>query len=130
MSASGINPHDFQGVQWLSKKEYNIAISEFNEAIRNNQRDVCAYCSRGRARYLQDGYENWEWALDDYSVAIFLDPRCVKAYVGRGDAFAAEGRCDLSIEAYNEAIRLDPSQAAALREKCHKARDRRPLASD
>ena len=43
----------------------------------------------------------------------FLNPRSVEAYTGRGNAYVQQGRYELAIKLYGEAIRLDPTCADA-----------------
>jgi len=54
-----------------------------------------------------------ERAIADYSEAIKLDPKYVRAYGNRGILYARKGELDRAIADYSEAIRLDPKYVNA-----------------
>jgi tetratricopeptide (TPR) repeat protein len=65
------------GKQWLSNKEYDKAIQDFDESIRLNPRDEIAYVFRGRAWSAKNEYLK---AIKDFEHAIRLDPRSAYGY--------------------------------------------------
>ncbi len=67
-----------------------------------------AYNNRGQA-YKERG--QLELALQDYSVAIDLDPSSFVTYVNRGMTFGAMGQFGPAIEDYSSAIALKPFKA-------------------
>ena len=71
-------------------REYQLAIENFDEAIRLDPEYAESYVGRGDA-YL---------ALDQYQKAIFFN---------RGLAYRRLGQLQRAIEDYGEAIRLDPT---------------------
>jgi protein O-mannosyl-transferase len=63
------------------KKDYNGALSDFNEAITNHYRFADVYNSRGKCYYEMDSIEA---ALSDYSMALKTDSSLALAYYNRG----------------------------------------------
>jgi tetratricopeptide (TPR) repeat protein len=61
-----------RGLFWLGKKDYDKAITEFNEVVRLTPKDVRAYTIRARAWKLKGEYAR---ASADFDVAIRLDPK-------------------------------------------------------
>jgi tetratricopeptide (TPR) repeat protein len=57
--------------------------------------------------------KDWDGAIAAYTKAIGLDPRCAKAFCGRGRALGNKGNLDASMADVNEAIRLDPNNPRA-----------------
>jgi len=60
-----------RGVLYLSRKQYDLALSDFEEAIRCDPRLASAYTNRGFVRYQLGQYAV---AITDYEQAIQLDP--------------------------------------------------------
>jgi tetratricopeptide (TPR) repeat protein len=99
-----------RGNIWLEKGEYDIAIGDYNEAIRLDPSSESAYCARG---YAWGNKKDYEHAIADYNEAIRLDPKDAWAYNNRGSAWGNKKDYDHAIADYNEAIRLDPKDAWA-----------------
>jgi tetratricopeptide (TPR) repeat protein len=92
------------------RKQPDRAISDYDEAIRLNPKDVSAYVNRGDA-YRHNG--DYDRAISDYDQAISLAPERAIAYFSRGFAYARKGDYDRAIADYDQAIRLDPKNAGA-----------------
>ena len=87
------------------------ALSEFNEAIGLDPKNVPAYMGRGTARFV---LQDIAGAATDYSTVISLDPTNEPAFL-----FRAECRYNLkdftsAMSDLNEAVELDPHDAKAL----------------
>ncbi len=86
-----------------AKKEYDKAMSAYNEAIRLDSNYAPAYAARaetwGRKRYR-------DREVADISTAIKLDPNNAAYRVARGDSWSAQGRHDYAMADYDEAIRM------------------------
>ena len=94
---------------WLELKEFDIAIADFNEAIRLDHGSAAvAYQGRGRAWRDKKDYDK---AIADCNEAIRLDPGHARAYYTRGVVWSDKKDYDQAIADYNEAIRLDPGYA-------------------
>ena len=57
--------------------------------------------------------ENADKAIDNYSKAIKINPKFVKAYNNRGIAYVWKKKYDLAIADFNKAIELDPKNGKA-----------------
>ena len=100
----------YRGLVSMGRKDYDKAISDFDEAIRLDPNYTLAYCNRGNT-YSDHGY--FDKAISDYNEAIRLDPNYTLAYYDRGNAYYRHGNLDKAISDYSEAIRLDPKYAPA-----------------
>ncbi len=69
--------------QW-EKHELDIALADYNEAIRLDPNEASVYNSRGVAWRAKQEYDK---AIADYSEAIRLDPTYALAYCNRGFAW-------------------------------------------
>jgi tetratricopeptide (TPR) repeat protein len=99
-----------RGNTHYEKKEYDLAIKEFTEAIRLDPNFVLAYCTRGNSYFRKEEYD---LTIKDLTEAIRLDPTNTSAYTTRGIAYAFKNENDLGIRDFSEAIRLDPTNASA-----------------
>eukprot|EP00898_Chlorokybus_atmophyticus_P006556 jgi/Chlat1/6901/Chrsp52S06631 len=84
----------------LEKGAYHAAIEAYTEAVRLN-----AYHERGLA-YNEKG--DRERALEDYSLAIELDPEYSAAFVSRAALYNRQGNYELAIKDCDAAIKLNP----------------------
>jgi tetratricopeptide (TPR) repeat protein len=57
--------------------------------------------------------ENADQAIDNYSKAIKINPKFVKAYNNRGIAYVLKKNYDLALADFNKAIKLDPKNGKA-----------------
>jgi tetratricopeptide (TPR) repeat protein len=57
--------------------------------------------------------ENADSAITNYSKAIEIDPKLVKAYNNRGIAYIWKKQYDLAVADFNKAIELDPNNGKA-----------------
>jgi tetratricopeptide (TPR) repeat protein len=92
------------------KKELDMALGDYNEAIRINPNAAYVVNNRGSVWAAKKEYDK---AIADYNEAIRLDPKFAGAYAGRGNAWAAKQEYGKAIPDYNKAIRLDPKYVYA-----------------
>ena len=110
------NPGDTHGyimraMIWREeKKELEIALGDYNEAIRLDPTQAYVYGNRGLAWSAKKDYDK---AIADYNEAIRIDPKDALAYGNRGRAWRAKKDYDKAIADYNEAIRIDPKLATS-----------------
>ncbi len=93
-----------RGNEYFEKGDYDIAMSDFNEAIRLNPKFAEAYSGRSRV-YI--GKREYDKAISDCNQAIKLNPKIAMAYYSRGLAYGGKVDSDKAINDYTEAIRLD-----------------------
>jgi tetratricopeptide (TPR) repeat protein len=109
------NPADAHGyvmraIVWKNvRKKLDIALADYNEAIRVEPTRSFVYNNRGLAWSDKKDYDK---AISDYNEAIRLDPRVAATFYNRGLAWSDTKDYDKAISDYNEAIRLDPRVAA------------------
>ncbi len=94
----------------LRQAEGQIAIEDYDEAIRLNPKDAVAYFNRGNDFYSLNKKKR---AIEDYDQAIHFDPQFADAYHNRGTTYCDLGQYNRAIEDYGETIRLNPNDAEA-----------------
>jgi tetratricopeptide (TPR) repeat protein len=70
--------YNARGVVYYSRKDYDRAIADSDQAIQLDPKFGHAYSDRGRAYCDKEDYDR---AIADYDQAIQLDPKCARAYV-------------------------------------------------
>jgi tetratricopeptide (TPR) repeat protein len=94
-----------RGMWWKEKGEYDIAIGDYNEAIRLDPTFAWPYLHRGVVWAIKKEYDR---AISDFGDAIRIDPKNAQGYMDRGNIWHAKGDYDKAIADYDQAIRLDP----------------------
>ncbi len=56
-------------------------------------------------------------AIEDFTRAIEMDPRCIKAHLIRGQAYSENGEYEKAINDYDKVLELDPGHNVALTER-------------
>jgi tetratricopeptide (TPR) repeat protein len=80
---------------------------------------VDCYAAKGKAEeFFEQGKkdslaENADSAISNYSKAIEINPKLVKAYNNRGIAYIWKKQYDLAVADFNKAIELDPKNGKA-----------------
>ena len=90
------------------KELFNLAIQDYDSAIKLNPNDVGSYINRGNF-YCKHGEQ--DLAINDYNKVLELDPNNVDAYIGRGNAYTNTGH--LAQKDLNKAIELNPNDFRA-----------------
>jgi tetratricopeptide (TPR) repeat protein len=110
-----------RGNGYFAKQQYDLALRDYDQAIRLNPTDAISYWNRGKVFNVKGRYDR---ALQEYDQAIKLNPGFSQAFFSRAvtyqskatwdfDAYLNEGQYeDRAIEDYSEAIRLDPKSYA------------------
>jgi tetratricopeptide (TPR) repeat protein len=84
-------------------QKYELALSDYNNAIDINPNDATAYLGRG---VLYSDLRKYDLALSDFSKAIEINPNLAQAYLGRSILYAILGQ--------PEKVKIDLQQAAIL----------------
>jgi tetratricopeptide (TPR) repeat protein len=99
-----------RAVEYLNRKDYDRAVTDYNESIRLDPKVADAYAGRGRAWRLKEDYDR---ALTDLDAAIRLNPKDANAHDDRGMVWHLKNEFDRAIVDFSEALRLDPKNARA-----------------
>jgi tetratricopeptide (TPR) repeat protein len=103
--------YDKRGIEYFKRAEYDLALRDYEEALRLNPALASAHNNRGLV------YENrrqFDLAIQSFDAAIKLNPRSVAALINRGNAFVRSGEFGRALQNFNQAIALDPTSAAAV----------------
>jgi tetratricopeptide (TPR) repeat protein len=98
------------GVKYLEKKEYDLAISEFNKALEIYPVSAATYNNRGFA-YAKKG--RYDLAISDFTKALKIEPNGPQPYYNRGITYVIKGQFDIALLDLNKCLNLDPINAAA-----------------
>jgi len=124
--AARAGAHNTRGFAHLQKGQFDQAIADFTDAIRETARlspknAAAAYNNRGFTNHLRGQFDQ---AVADYTEAIRLDSSNGVGYTNRGNSWTSKGDYDRAIADHDRAIRIDPKNAniygnrgAAWREK-------------
>lgn len=107
-SAQSSPPADLmtQGdAQWAAGK-LDLAQKAFQDAVKADPKSLPALMKLGG---LQLSRQEFKACIDTYQRAIGMDSKNTKAWLGLGFAYLHLGKDDLSMAAFNEAVRADPS---------------------
>jgi tetratricopeptide (TPR) repeat protein len=99
-----------RGYAYWGRRAYDLAIVDFDRAIRLDPNLASAWNGRGNAHSDKGDYD---LAITDYDRAIRIDQKLAAAWSSRGNAFWRKRDYDRAISDYNQALRLDPNYAAA-----------------
>jgi tetratricopeptide (TPR) repeat protein len=102
--------HITKGLEHVKNEEYDLALAEFNEAIKLDANNPEGYYHRGRTFTSQGKYDE---AVVEFNFAINKDPNYEEAYVSRGVAWAQKGQINQAITDFSKAIELNPEYAPA-----------------
>ena len=80
-----------QGLELITKKEYNLAIENFSKAISLNPNFKKAYYNRGFAKF---DSKNYSGAIEDYNKTLSLNPKNLDALYGKAQSFYSTGKKD------------------------------------
>jgi tetratricopeptide (TPR) repeat protein len=87
------------------RQEHDLAIANYNDAIRLDPRSAANFAGRASAFSSKREFDR---AIADFDCAIRLDPKSALSYAGRGQARAAKSQYTQAIGDFSEAIWLDP----------------------
>ena len=95
----------YRGITHSAKGERDLALAQFEEAIKANPNDAPAFNGRGNAK---NAGGDRDAAIADFNEAIRLDPKYTAAYLNRADVYGAKRNYIVAIADASEAIRLEP----------------------
>ncbi|WP_027566810.1 caspase family protein [Bradyrhizobium sp. URHA0013] len=98
--------YNLRGSAYYDRGEYEIAIADFDDALKLGPPSGTIFHNRGNA---WRGKGDYAKAIADYDMSIKTDPRSAFSYQNRGIAKEALGDLDGALADINQAIRLDPT---------------------
>jgi hypothetical protein len=93
-----------------TQKNYDMAITEFTEAIRLNPNYELAYYFRAETYVYKEDYDK---ALADFTQAIRLSPNDTDNYNERGYVYIIRNEYDRAIADFNQTLKIDPNNTDA-----------------
>ncbi|MGV7214069.1 caspase family protein [Bradyrhizobium sp. UFLA05-112] len=103
--------HNLRGSAYFDKGEYDIAIADFDDALKLGPPSGIIFHNRGNA---YQGRKDYAKAIADFDAAIKADPKSAFSYQNRGACKEALGDLDAALADINQAIRIDPSLSQPL----------------
>lgn len=97
-----------RGNEAFTKGEFQKAVEEFTEAIKQDPTDGIFYSNRSGAFA---SLKQFEQALEDANKCLELRPDFVKGYSRKGVALFGMGKHKEAEEAYDAGLKLDPANA-------------------
>ena len=101
---------DNRGTAYYRKGRYDLAIEDYNQAIRLNANEAALFLHRGAA------YREWsanDRAIEDFNQAVKLDPTSADGFASRGNVYYRMRQYDRVIADESKAIELNPKLAFA-----------------
>jgi tetratricopeptide (TPR) repeat protein len=111
---SGTDPatlYYWRGLVRYDYREWNGALSDFDQAIRYNPRHLQALIKRGNACLNKGDHED---AIRTYNKALAVDPKSPLIWNNRGLAWLHLAELEAARNDFNHALELDPRLVAAL----------------
>ena len=103
-----------RGIAYHAKGEQDLALADYDEAIRIAPKSATAFTNRGNAYFAKGDLQR---ALADYNEALALNAKLTAALLARSELYRRQGEFDRAIADGNEAIRLDPRAPAAFNDR-------------
>jgi len=98
------------------KKDYNLAIVYYNQAISTDPNYIEAYFQRGRAK---SELKDYQGAIEDFTRVISTKPNDPNAYISRGYVKSNTRDYQGAIEDFTQAIAIDASDANTYMNRGH-----------
>lgn len=100
----------YRGSAYLQKHNYDLAIADYNQAIKLDPIDKWAFYDRGVAYSAQGNYDQ---AIADATQVIRLDPTSADAYYTRGLDYLNKADILSALADFNQAISRNPNHTDA-----------------
>ena len=109
--AMSATAHNNRGVAYRLRGEYDLALNDYNEAIRLNPNFANYYNNRGIIYRHKHDYDR---AIAEYGEAIWLKGDYVAAYYNRALAYSDKGDYDKALMDFGVVLQFNPRNAFAL----------------
>jgi len=91
-----------RGTAYVTKKEYDLALADFNESLRLNPKEARAFVARGGIYLYRAEYKR---AIADFDEALKLSPKEINALVNRGVTYRQKNDPDRALVDFNRALK-------------------------
>ena len=116
-TANGLSAaYNNRGNRNFDRKEYELALTDYNESLRHNPRNSKTYTNRGT---YWEQIKDYDRAISDHTVAIELDANNQDAWYNRGVVYRVIGKRDLAIADFRHALKLNPRDDDAIKNLRH-----------
>lgn len=106
IARNNVELYVWRGNAWYNMKEYEKAITDYDEGLKLDSKYALAYYNRGTVKRILDDSEG---AIEDYEKAINLEPNYIgDYYIALGNAYKFKGDLDKALESYEKAIDKEP----------------------
>jgi tetratricopeptide (TPR) repeat protein len=99
-----------RGYAYEMKKQYDLAIADYSQAIKRKPDFTIAYANRGYDYAMKEKYDD---AIRDFDQALKLNPKSGFSLIHRGNAYAKKGQYQRAIQDYDAVLVLAPKTASA-----------------
>jgi tetratricopeptide (TPR) repeat protein len=99
-----------RGSMYRRQQKYELALADFDQAIRYDPKSASGYTGRGNALRLLGRLDE---SIAAHSEAIRLEPNNAMAYSNRGNALGDKKDYEHAIADFDMAIKIDPKYATA-----------------
>ena len=99
-----------RGSAYETKKQYDLAIADFSQAIKRKPDFGVAYENRGHVFGMTGKYDD---AIKDFDQALKLNPKSGFALGSRANAYTKKGQYQRAIQDYDAVLVLAPKTASA-----------------
>jgi tetratricopeptide (TPR) repeat protein len=103
-----------QGMLFASRRDWDMAITEYTAALQIDPNNAAALSSRGYA-YLWKG--DYDRAIADCTASLRIDPNNANVLNYRGNAHNSKGDYDRAITDLNAALGINPNNSDAIRNR-------------
>lgn len=102
--------HLNRGNAYSQKRQYGLAVREFDRCIAVVRADFMCWNNRGHNHTLMHQYTR---ALEDFNQALRINPTHQNSVYNRANVYAKLGQIERAIDEYSRAIGLNPNDARA-----------------
>jgi len=99
-----------RGTAYANKNLHELAIADFDEAIKVDAKDITALSGRGRANLARGQYDR---AIADFTEQLRLVPASDRAHNDRGLAYLGKGELALALTDFDRAFAINSGNVAA-----------------
>lgn len=93
-----------------NKKQLELALLQYNQALSMNSKAASVYSNRGQVYYDKGELDK---ALGDFNQGILLNPQLASAHIGRGYIYIKKQQWELAFDDFNQGLLVEPQNPLA-----------------